>query len=733
MSATERAPLLGDAGGRSVFDRVDIDDDIASTSSASASERRRLDDAHLPDDARNDPTTSNGTNQRRKYAYALALSAMCVSSSAFVVASSVAFVRRAAEGPGAGRLARDALSAVGIAPRATEVLSPEALRAYPWLTRTVDGSLDGSENRRGRSDGGGMGDSVGMLGTDETHEFVVEEDPLEQELERNAHALERARTVEDFVAMSVHVDDAHAVGRKPLSEWVHQPSVGGPSESSRLFGDDSFTVCLYNLHRWTRPLGTSTWTEDLSTVLDAKRGMRAAARDNLLGRCVKEVMHTNKMTEGKCLEADVVVFRGDSMIKSLAKLGTPSSAPTPKTNATRHNPAKQSGRKASAATLVEKDFLVTSLPSKARRDQVYVYVSTSAPASLVSGQDLRDQLLLSQVDYLATSNSAIESVWRSPLPTAKFMISSYDAFLRPFHMRIPIIGYGDSATACAHGNSVGSAILRRISKKYPVQAFGTCMHNFDAPWFVPNLALSASSTEMIRSQLRLSQYLFFFVSEEVDCPGHVTEKLWLPLLRGSIPIYFGTKTVEDYLPCPNKDCVLSVKDFDSVDALVARMREIAESPAIYDSLTAWRKELPSNWPERFRNGVASASHDIQSVVCDIMRDGDDARRRDSISNFAAAVPHSAPWLLSSYPNAKIDLSAVADLERSGAKSTRYCLRQDRVRALGRVHATELRHEHQNASSTTTTGSSRSLTDPSLHLTKVCDYEAAACYRLRAFH
>ena len=657
---------------------------------------------------------------------------MCVSSSAFVVASSVAFVRRAAEGPGTGQSSRDALSAVGIAPRATEVLSPEALRAYPWLSRTVDESSDMSAKRRGSSDGGGRSDSVGMLGTDETHEFIVEEDPLEKELERNAHALERARTVEDFVTMSVHVDDAHTVGRKPLSEWVHQPSVVGSSESSRLFGDDSFTVCLYNLHRWTRPLGTSTWTEDLSTVLDAKRGVRAAARDNLLGRCVKEVMHTNKITEGKCLEADVVVFRGDSMIKSLSKLSTPSSAPTPKTNATRYKSPNTLRRRASSAPLVETDVLVTSLPSKARRDQVYVYVSTSAPASLVSGQDLRDQLLLSQVDYLATSNSAYESVWRSPLPTAKFMISSYDAFLRPFHMRIPIIGYGDSATACAHGNSVGSAILRRISKKYPVQAFGSCMHNFDAPWFVPNLALSASSTEMIRSQLRLSQYLFYFVSEEVDCPGHVTEKLWLPLLRGSIPIYFGTKTMEDYLPCPNKDCVLSVKDFDSVDALVARMKEIAESPQIYDSLTAWRKELPSNWPERFRNGVASASHDIQSVVCDIMRDGDDARRRGSISDFASTVPHAAPWLLSSYPNAKIDMRAVVDLERSGAKSTRYCLRQDRVRALGRVHATELRHEQQNATAATAKGSSRSLYDPSLHFTKVCDYEAAACYRLRAF-
>lgn len=185
-------------------------------------------------------------------------------------------------------------------------------------------------------------------------------------------------------------------------------------------------------------------------------------------------------------------------------------------------------------------------------------------------------MLLSQVDYLATSNSALESVWRSPLPTAKFMISSFDAFLRPFRMRVPLIGFGDSAAACKHGRSVGAHILRRISQKYPVESFGTCMKNYDASWFVPNLGVSASSAETIRTQLQLSKYLFYYVAEEVDCPGHVTEKLWLPLLRGSIPVYFGTKTVDDYLPCPKKDCVLRVKDFDSVDALVRRMREIAD-------------------------------------------------------------------------------------------------------------------------------------------------------------
>ena len=46
-----------------------------------------------------------------------------------------------------------------------------------------------------------------------TRVFEEVEDPLASELTRNSHALDRARTVEDFVAMSVQVDDAHAVGR----------------------------------------------------------------------------------------------------------------------------------------------------------------------------------------------------------------------------------------------------------------------------------------------------------------------------------------------------------------------------------------------------------------------------------------------------------------------------------------------------------------------------------------
>lgn len=769
MAHAERAPLLGVRARRA---RDDDDDRPSASHRAESPERGDSGAIGVDDDRRR---SRRGT-KTRKYRLALTLIAMSVMLSAMMMSAAVTFVRKAASMATTTVRTRR----VGVAPRAREVLSDEALRAFPWLVEETTATIWG---------GGVDVDDVGALGRRAHARARVElEDPLEAELERNAHALDRARTVEDFVAMSVQVDDAHAVGRKPLREWAHRPgwyedlqARGSAMGTNLEFGDEAFTVCLYNLHRWSRPIGTSTWAEDLSAVLDAKRGVRAAARENLKGRCVKEVLHTNSRSEERCMEADVVIFRGDTMLKPSSSLGvkrrlakssarSAGSSDKADGNATasarsllreRLRKAPEAARRASNGAVASthahaklgnpgEDIFVTHLPQKSRRDQVYMYVSTAAPAAEQTGQDLRDQMLLSQVDYLATSNSALESVWRSPLPTAKFMISSFDAFLRPFRMRVPLIGFGDSAAACKHGRSVGAHILRRISQKYPVESFGTCMKNYDASWFVPNLGVSASSAETIRTQLQLSKYLFYYVAEEVDCPGHVTEKLWLPLLRGSIPVYFGTKTVDDYLPCPKKDCVLRVKDFDSVDALVRRMREIADDQKLYESLTAWRHEVPSNWPERFRTGVARASLDIQAVVCDVMRDGDDARRRGSQSNFAAAAPQSAPWLIQSYPNKHMDMDAVIELEKSGARDDSYCVRQERVSALGEVFADRVVVERPvsnvtvdalvaaNASTNASTNAAEvedededelRLADPSRLYTKVCDYEAAACGRL----
>ncbi|CEG00068.1 Glycosyl transferase, family 10 [Ostreococcus tauri] len=732
MDPAERAPLLQPRAAEVHRARVHLH---ARARGGTTSSARAVDaNTKTKPNALGTTVTARGG----RYSRAVLASALVVMAATMLTSGTVSFVRRAgratAEKPPRAR-------AVGVAARARETLRTETLGAYAWLLP--------SDGRSGIEGAGRLGRSErARAGT--TYET---EDPLEAELARNAHALDRARTVEDFVAMSVQVDDAHAVGRKPLREWAHAPALKS-EEAARArgtnleFGDEAFTVCLYNLHQWSRPLGSSTWAEDLATVLDAKRGVKSAATANLMGRCVKDVMHTNGRSDSRCMDADVVVFRGDSMVSKMdPRLGN-SAESRKHSEFARARMARMGANKARVAKLGEPrraspsgrghsqapsgdqswDHTLTRLPSKRRRDQVYVYVSTAAPASEKAGKDLRDRNLLSQVDYLASSNPALESVWRSPLPSAKFMISSYDAFLRPWRMRLPVIGFGDSATACKHGRSPAARILQKISERWPVWSHGSCMHNYNSTAFIPNLSQSMSSAEAIRTQLDLSRYLFYFVAEDVDCPGHVTEKLWLPLLRGSIPIYFGTKTVDDYLPCPNKDCVLRVKDFNSVHELVDRMKSIASDESLYASLTQWRHQVPSMWPEKFRQGVARSSRDIQGVVCDIMRDGSDANKRGSISAFASAAPAEAPWLLDSYPNRDIDMDVVESLERSGERSDAYCVRQDRVRALGEVFSDP--PSTASTQTTTTTSVERpTLRDPTTLYAVSCDADYVGCGRL----
>lgn len=44
-------------------------------------------------------------------------------------------------------------------------------------------------------------------------------------------------------------------------------------------------------------------------------------RENLKGCCVKEVLYINSRSEERCMEVDVVIFRGDMMLKLLSLLG----------------------------------------------------------------------------------------------------------------------------------------------------------------------------------------------------------------------------------------------------------------------------------------------------------------------------------------------------------------------------------------------------------------------------
>ncbi|GIY10724.1 alpha-(1,3)-fucosyltransferase 10 [Caerostris extrusa] len=89
--------------------------------------------------------------------------------------------------------------------------------------------------------------------------------------------------------------------------------------------------------------------------------------------------------------------------------------------------------------------------------------------------------------------------------------------------------------------------VEELAKYIPVDSYGKCLQNKELPSH-----LSDPMTNMISPEIfhLLAQYKFNIAFENAACQDYITEKLWRPLTIGSVPIYFGSPKVEDWLPNP---------------------------------------------------------------------------------------------------------------------------------------------------------------------------------------
>ena len=86
----------------------------------------------------------------------------------------------------------------------------------------------------------------------------------------------------------------------------------------------------------------------------------------------------------------------------------------------------------------------------------------------------------------------------------------------------------------------------------------------------------------------ISRYRFTLAFENSIEPDYVTEKLYEPLVSGSVPVYLGAPNVAGFAPAP--DCFINVRDFAGPAELADHLRELERDPAAYESLLAWKEE-----------------------------------------------------------------------------------------------------------------------------------------------
>ncbi|XP_059474507.1 alpha-(1,3)-fucosyltransferase 10 [Neocloeon triangulifer] len=104
--------------------------------------------------------------------------------------------------------------------------------------------------------------------------------------------------------------------------------------------------------------------------------------------------------------------------------------------------------------------------------------------------------------------------------------------------------------------------VKELMKFIKVDSYGACLQNKKLPESIRDPMLALHSAEFWKFQAR---YKFSIAIENAECPDYLTEKLWRPLIIGSIPIYYGSISFQDWMPFDKT--AISVRDFDTPETL----------------------------------------------------------------------------------------------------------------------------------------------------------------------
>ncbi|XP_062985200.1 alpha-(1,3)-fucosyltransferase 10 [Elgaria multicarinata webbii] len=151
--------------------------------------------------------------------------------------------------------------------------------------------------------------------------------------------------------------------------------------------------------------------------------------------------------------------------------------------------------------------------------------------------------------------------------------------------------------------------IKELMGHIEVDSYGACLHNRDLPDHLKNPA-SMDSDNFYHI---LAQYKFVLAFENAVCEDYITEKLWRPLKLGVVPIYYGSPSIEDWLPS-NKSAIL-VTGFSRPKDLARYVRALDADDKEYEAYLEWKlKGDVSN--ERLLAAIKERTWGVQDIMKD---------------------------------------------------------------------------------------------------------------------
>jgi hypothetical protein len=111
----------------------------------------------------------------------------------------------------------------------------------------------------------------------------------------------------------------------------------------------------------------------------------------------------------------------------------------------------------------------------------------------------------------------------------------------------------------------------------------------------------------------LSSYRFTLAFENAIAPDYVTEKLYEPLLAGSVPIYLGAPNVAEF--APEEGCYINTADFSGPAQLADYLLQLNRDETAYARYLNWRQRPLS---DQFKALCQRTNRSGMQRLCDLM-------------------------------------------------------------------------------------------------------------------
>lgn len=122
------------------------------------------------------------------------------------------------------------------------------------------------------------------------------------------------------------------------------------------------------------------------------------------------------------------------------------------------------------------------------------------------------------------------------------------------------------------------AYVKALMKYIKVDSYGKCLKNKELPKkFTVDYLNNLHEDEFLKF---IARYKFIIAIENGVCEDYITEKFWRSITVGSVPIYFGSPSIRDWLP-NNKSAIL-LQDFPSPELLVEHIMKLSKNDSLYE-------------------------------------------------------------------------------------------------------------------------------------------------------